>query len=122
MARRPLLRWLAAGAAIAVVVALYVLWQRRPPASEAPTATAKSGCAGFSISQDVSDPATLRICEQWATQEDLDEHVQSADYQPHVARRWLGIDYVRVDGTILTKAVHLWQTLNGPMLTLGIPF
>ena len=44
-------------------------------------ATAKSGCAGFSISQDVSDPETLTICEQWATQEDLDEHVRSADYR-----------------------------------------
>ena len=44
-------------------------------------ATAKSGCAGFSISQDVSDPQTLTISEQWATRADLDEHVRSADYR-----------------------------------------
>jgi hypothetical protein len=30
--------------------------------------------------------------------------------------------YVRADGTILTRPVHLSQTLNGPILTLGIPF
>ena len=33
-----------------------------------------------------------------------------------------GWAYVRADGTILTKDVHFAQTLNGPMLTLGIPF
>jgi opacity protein-like surface antigen len=36
-----------------------------------------------------------------------------------------GWTYLRVDGTIgsfLTKDIHLSQTLNGPMLTLGIPF
>jgi quinol monooxygenase YgiN len=44
-------------------------------------ATAKFGCVGFSIAQDVSNPQTLTICEQWATREDLDEHVRSADYR-----------------------------------------
>jgi quinol monooxygenase YgiN len=44
-------------------------------------ATARSGCAGFSIAQDVANPETLTICEQWATREDLDEHVRSADYR-----------------------------------------
>ncbi len=33
-----------------------------------------------------------------------------------------GWTYLRVDGTVLTKDVHLSQTLNGPLLTLGIPF
>jgi hypothetical protein len=33
-----------------------------------------------------------------------------------------GVLYLRADGTILGKAVHLRQTLEGPMLTLGIPF
>jgi len=36
-----------------------------------------------------------------------------------------GWTYLRVDGTLgtfLTKDIHLSQTLNGPMLTLGIPF
>jgi len=44
-------------------------------------ATAKSGCAGFSIAQDVCDPRTLTISGQWATREDLDDHVRSADYR-----------------------------------------
>lgn len=30
--------------------------------------------------------------------------------------------YVRADGTIQSKDVHLTQTLNGPLFTLGIPF
>ena len=33
-----------------------------------------------------------------------------------------GWAYIRADGTLLTKDVHFSQTLNGPMLTLGIPF
>ncbi len=34
-----------------------------------------------------------------------------------------GWTYLRVDGTIVTgKDVHFSQTLNGPLLTLGIPF
>ena len=33
-----------------------------------------------------------------------------------------GWAYIRADGTILTKPVHLTQTLNGPLLSLGIPF
>jgi quinol monooxygenase YgiN len=44
-------------------------------------ATAKSGCEGFSIAQDVCNPETLTVCEQWATREDLEGHVRSADYR-----------------------------------------
>jgi hypothetical protein len=33
-----------------------------------------------------------------------------------------GWSYLRVDGTILRGPVHLSQTLNGPIITLGIPF
>ena len=33
-----------------------------------------------------------------------------------------GWAYARVDGSISTKPVHFSQTLDGPMLTLGIPF
>jgi quinol monooxygenase YgiN len=44
-------------------------------------ATAKAGCAGFSIAQDVTNSETLTISDQWATREDLDEHVRSADYR-----------------------------------------
>ena len=44
-------------------------------------ATAKAGCAGFSISQEVGNPEALTICDRWATREDLDEHVRSAEYR-----------------------------------------
>jgi quinol monooxygenase YgiN len=44
-------------------------------------ATAKAGCAGFSISQDVANPETLTISDQWATREDFDAHVRSAEYR-----------------------------------------
>ena len=33
-----------------------------------------------------------------------------------------GWPYLRVDGIVQAKDVHLSQTLNGPLLTLGIPF
>jgi len=33
-----------------------------------------------------------------------------------------GWSYLRVDGTIVRGPVHLSQTLNGPIITLGIPF
>jgi quinol monooxygenase YgiN len=44
-------------------------------------ATAKTGCAAFSISQDLTDPETLTVSDRWATQEDFDEHVRSAEYR-----------------------------------------
>ncbi len=44
-------------------------------------ATAKAGCTGFSISQDVTNRETLTICDQWATREDLDDYVRSAEYR-----------------------------------------
>jgi quinol monooxygenase YgiN len=43
--------------------------------------TARAGCAGFWISQDVTNPQTLTICDSWATREDLNEHIQSAEYR-----------------------------------------
>ena len=43
--------------------------------------TAKAGCAGFSLSEDVTDHDALTISERWATREDFDEHVRSAEYR-----------------------------------------
>ena len=43
--------------------------------------TARAGCAGFSLLQDVTNPDTLTICDWWVTREDLDAHVRSADYR-----------------------------------------
>ncbi len=44
-------------------------------------ATAKAGCVGFSVVQDVADPHALIICELWVSREDFDVHVRSADYR-----------------------------------------
>ena len=44
-------------------------------------ATAKAGCTGFSIAQDVTHPEALTICGQWVTREDFDDHVRSAEYR-----------------------------------------
>jgi quinol monooxygenase YgiN len=44
-------------------------------------ATAQAGCAGFWISQDLTDPKALTISDQWVTRDDLDEHIRSAEYR-----------------------------------------
>ena len=44
-------------------------------------ATAKSGCAGFSICQDLANAEVLTISDRWVAREDLEEHVRSADYR-----------------------------------------
>jgi quinol monooxygenase YgiN len=44
-------------------------------------ATAKLGCAGFWLSQDLTNPEALTISDQWVTRADLDEHVRSAEYR-----------------------------------------
>ena len=44
-------------------------------------ATAKSGCTGFWLSQDLANPRTLTICDRWLSREDFDEHVRSAQYR-----------------------------------------
>jgi len=44
-------------------------------------ATAKAGCAGFCLSQDLTNPDELTISGRWLTRDDLDEHVRSSDYR-----------------------------------------
>ena len=44
-------------------------------------ATARAGCAGFSLFQDVTNAEALTICDRWVTREDLDEHIRSAEYR-----------------------------------------
>ena len=44
-------------------------------------ATAKAGCAGFSVSQDLTNPRALTISDRWTTRDDLDAHVRSAEYR-----------------------------------------
>jgi quinol monooxygenase YgiN len=44
-------------------------------------ATAKAGCAGFWLLQDLTNPEALTITDQWVTREDLDEHIRSSEYR-----------------------------------------
>ena len=44
-------------------------------------ATARAGCAGFSLCQDATNQEALTICDRWVTREDLDEHIRSAEYR-----------------------------------------
>ena len=44
-------------------------------------ATARAGCAGFSLVQDVANPEALTICDRWVSREDLDAHIRSAEYR-----------------------------------------
>jgi len=44
-------------------------------------ATSRVGCAGFSLSQDLANPAVLTISDRWVTRDDFDEHVRSAEYR-----------------------------------------
>ncbi len=79
-------------------------------------ATAKAGCAGFSIAQDVSDPEALTICDQWATREDLDEHVRSADYRLLLAVIDLSVTPpdISFDDLEHIGGLELVQALRGP--------
>jgi quinol monooxygenase YgiN len=43
--------------------------------------TARAGCLEFHVSQDVVDANILTVTERWATREELNAHVRSADYK-----------------------------------------
>jgi quinol monooxygenase YgiN len=44
-------------------------------------ATARAGCAGFWLLQDLTNPEVLTISDHWVTREDLDEHIRSSEYR-----------------------------------------
>jgi quinol monooxygenase YgiN len=43
--------------------------------------TARTGCAGFSVSQDLTNREVITISDRWVTRDDLDNHVRSAEYR-----------------------------------------
>ena len=81
--------------------------------------TAKAGCAGFSILQDVSNPEALTICDQWVTREDLDEHVRSAEYRLLLAVIDLSMTPpdISFDDLEHIGGLDLVQALRGPQHT-----
>ncbi len=46
---------------------------------------AQPGCISSRIYQDVNDPNTLTLFEEWKTREDLDRHLRSNDYRKILA-------------------------------------
>ena len=44
-------------------------------------ASSREGCAFLDVAQDVSDPATFRLIEEWRDQAALDAHGASAEFQ-----------------------------------------
>jgi quinol monooxygenase YgiN len=44
-------------------------------------ATARAGCAGFWVSQDLTDPEALTVSDRWVSRDDLDAHVRSDEYR-----------------------------------------
>jgi quinol monooxygenase YgiN len=79
-------------------------------------ATARAGCAGFSISQDLADPLALTICDQWATREDLEAHVRSAEYRLLLAVIDLSVTPpdISFDGLAHIGKLELVEALRGP--------
>ena len=43
--------------------------------------TARAGCVGFWLSQDLTNPEALTISDQWTTRADLDAHLRSDEYR-----------------------------------------
>jgi quinol monooxygenase YgiN len=43
--------------------------------------TARTGCAGFWVSQDLTNHEVITISDRWVTRDDLDAHVRSAEYR-----------------------------------------
>jgi quinol monooxygenase YgiN len=44
-------------------------------------ATARAGCLGLRLSQDLANREALTITDRWLTREDLDAHVRSDEYR-----------------------------------------
>jgi quinol monooxygenase YgiN len=43
--------------------------------------TARTGCAGFWVAQDLTNHEVITISDRWVTRDDLDAHVRSAEYR-----------------------------------------
>ena len=82
-------------------------------------ATAKSGCAGFWLSQDSANPKALTICDRWVTREDLDAHIRSSEYRLLLAVIDLSLTPpdVSFDGLEHLGGLELVQALRAPRCT-----
>jgi quinol monooxygenase YgiN len=79
--------------------------------------TARSGCAGFSVSQDLTNSEALTISDRWVTREDLDEHLRSTEYRLLLAVIDLSLTPpdIRFDELVHLGGLDLVQSLRDPM-------
>jgi quinol monooxygenase YgiN len=82
-------------------------------------ATAKAGCAGFSLLQDLTNPEALTISDRWVTRDDLDAHVRSAEYRLLLTVIDLSVTPPEISFDELEHlgALDLVQTLRAPRHT-----
>lgn len=83
-------------------------------------ATARAGCAGFTLCQDATNQEALTICDRWVTREDLDEHIRSAEYRLLLAVIDLSVTPpdISFDDLKHLGGLDLVQTLRGPQQTI----
>jgi len=81
--------------------------------------TARTGCAGFSVSQDLADPEALTISDRWVTRDDFEEHVRSAEYRMLLAVIDLSMSppVISFDELEHLGALDLVQALRTPQHT-----
>ena len=86
-------------------------------------ATARTGCAGFSISQDLTNSEVLTISDRWLAREDLDEHVRSAEYRLLLAVIDLSVTLPEISFDELEHlgGLDVVQALRAPEHTIGNP-
>ena len=82
--------------------------------------TARAGCAGFSLLQDVTNPETLTICDWWVTREDFETHVRSAEYRLLLAVIDLSVTPPDISFDELERigGLDLVHTLRAPQSTI----
>jgi quinol monooxygenase YgiN len=82
-------------------------------------ATARAGCAGFSISEDLTNPEALTISDRWVTRDDLDEHVRAAEYRLLLAVIDLSVTQpdISFDELDHLGGLDLVQSLRAPLHT-----
>jgi quinol monooxygenase YgiN len=83
--------------------------------------TAQAGCAGFSVSQDLTNHEVITISERWLAREQLDEHVRSAEYRLLLAVIDLSVTPPEISFDELEHlgGLDVVQALRAPEHTIG---
>jgi quinol monooxygenase YgiN len=82
----------------------------RPAVVDVMAATqAEAGNIGYSFSQDLADPATIRIVELWESQAAIDEHMKT----PHLATFFQALG---ASGAVKASALNVHEAQEGVKL------